>query len=193
MAADARIKITLRCEECKQRNYNTIKNNDTVLADARLRDHVNAQRVTACLILCSVAEKLIKAYGFNGAEQRLKADPTLTEAFAVKCQTPAMLSAYEIIADSLIENDMYFFRERIEAAYLKNSMSFDGVFRFQSGKNDTIYSRLAEKFTFEDANRESVTEKGNGCSRNSVKQMLKNWKRQGLIVCVGKCQYQKVA
>ena len=170
-----------------------MKNNDTVLADARLRDHVNAQRVTACLILCSVAEKLIKAYGFNGAEQRLKADPTLTEAFAVKCQTPAMLSAYEIIADSLIENDMYFFRERIEAAYLKNSMSFDGVFRFQSGKNDTIYSRLAEKFTFEDANRESVTEKGNGCSRNSVKQMLKNWKRQGLIVCVGKCQYQKVA
>lgn len=26
MAAGARIKITLRCEECKQRNYNTIKN-----------------------------------------------------------------------------------------------------------------------------------------------------------------------
>ena len=26
MAADARVKITLRCEECKQRNYNTVKN-----------------------------------------------------------------------------------------------------------------------------------------------------------------------
>jgi len=26
MAADARIKVTLRCEECKQRNYNTMKN-----------------------------------------------------------------------------------------------------------------------------------------------------------------------
>lgn len=26
MAADARIKITLRCNECKQRNYNTFKN-----------------------------------------------------------------------------------------------------------------------------------------------------------------------
>ena len=26
MAADARIKITLRCDECKQRNYNTVKN-----------------------------------------------------------------------------------------------------------------------------------------------------------------------
>ena len=24
--ADNRVKITLRCEECKQRNYNTIKN-----------------------------------------------------------------------------------------------------------------------------------------------------------------------
>ena len=26
MAADARVKITLRCDECKQRNYNTVKN-----------------------------------------------------------------------------------------------------------------------------------------------------------------------
>jgi large subunit ribosomal protein L33 len=26
MAADARVKITLRCNECKQRNYNTKKN-----------------------------------------------------------------------------------------------------------------------------------------------------------------------
>ena len=26
MAAGARVKITLRCEECKQRNYNTFKN-----------------------------------------------------------------------------------------------------------------------------------------------------------------------
>ncbi len=26
MAADARIKVTLRCSECKQRNYNTFKN-----------------------------------------------------------------------------------------------------------------------------------------------------------------------
>ena len=26
MAAGARVKVTLRCEECKQRNYNTVKN-----------------------------------------------------------------------------------------------------------------------------------------------------------------------
>ena len=26
MAAEARVKITLRCNECKQRNYNTKKN-----------------------------------------------------------------------------------------------------------------------------------------------------------------------
>lgn len=26
MAADARIKVVLRCGECKQRNYNTFKN-----------------------------------------------------------------------------------------------------------------------------------------------------------------------
>ena len=26
MAADARVKVTLRCEECKQRHYFTVKN-----------------------------------------------------------------------------------------------------------------------------------------------------------------------
>ena len=88
---------------------------------------------------------------------------------------------------------MYFFRERIEAAYLKNSLNVDGIARYQNGRNDTIYSRLLEKFSFDDAHRETVAEKGNGCSRNMVKQMLKNWKKQGLIVCVGKCLYQKVA
>lgn len=170
-----------------------MKNNDVVLADARLRGHVNAQRITACLILCLVAEKLIKAYGFNGAEQRLKADPTLTETTAVKCQTPAMLAAYDVIADSLIDNDMYFFRERIEAAYLKNSLNLDGIVRFQNGRNDSIYSRLADKFNYDDAYRETFAEKGNNCSKNMVKQMLKNWKKQGLIVAVAKGQYQKAS
>ena len=30
MASDKRVKITLACNECKQRNYNTIKNKKNV-------------------------------------------------------------------------------------------------------------------------------------------------------------------
>lgn len=167
-------------------------NNDTVLADARLRDHVNAYRITACLILCMVAERLIKAHGFHGAEQRLKASATLTEEMALRCQTPAMLDAYEIIADSLIDNDMYFFKERIEAAYSKytgNQMAGRSI----RGKNDSIYERLSEVFTLDDAYRQSIAVKGNSCSNNAVRQMLKNWKRQGLIVAIQDSQFRKAS
>ena len=169
-----------------------MKNNDAVLADARLRGHVNAQRMTACLILCLVAEKLIKTYGFNGAEQRLRTDTNLTQEMALKCQTPAMLDAYEIIADSLIENDMYFFRERMENAYLKNSSIAEWGFRAIKGRNDTIYSRLPNKFSADDAYHETVAEKGSGCNKGMVRQMLKNWKKQGLVVSVGEGEYMKV-
>ena len=37
MAAGARVKITLRCEECKQRNYNTVKNKKNTTGRVELK------------------------------------------------------------------------------------------------------------------------------------------------------------
>ena len=39
MAADARVKITLRCEECKQRNYNTMKNKKNTSGKLEMRKY----------------------------------------------------------------------------------------------------------------------------------------------------------
>ena len=39
MAADARVKITLRCEECKQRNYNTMKNKKNTSGKVELQKY----------------------------------------------------------------------------------------------------------------------------------------------------------
>ena len=57
------------------------------------------------------------------------------------------------------------------------------------GKNDRVYDRLSEVFNFEQA----MGAKGNGCSRNAVKQMLKNWHNQGLIEYLNGGRYQKIA
>ncbi len=168
-------------------------NNDTVLADARLRDHVNAQRMTTCLILCLVAERLIKQHGFNGAEKILKTQPSITQEMAVKAQTDAMMEAYDVIADSLIDNDMYFFRERIENAYSKNSTNMTFGMRILRGKNDSIYERLPNEFTLDDAYKLSTSIKGANCTRNSVQQMLKNWRKQGLIILLEGQRYRKSA
>lgn len=61
------------------------------------------------------------------------------------------------------------------------------------GKNDSIYARLTEVFSLDDAYRQSIAVKGNSCSNNAVRQMLKNWKRQGLIVAIKDSQFRKVS
>ncbi|MBQ0061324.1 MAG: DUF3987 domain-containing protein [Bacteroidales bacterium] len=162
-----------------------VKNYDTVMADARLRDHVIAMRMTAAIMLCGVAEKLIKKHGFNGAKEQLKLNPELACEMAKKLQTDEMLKVYEILADSILENDLYFFRDKIENAY---SASGFGSERTRRGKNDNIYNRLPQEFTFQQA----MQERGGGCTSNTVSQMLKNWKNQGMIVSVGKMHFRKV-
>ncbi|MBQ0062129.1 MAG: hypothetical protein KBT15_10215 [Bacteroidales bacterium] len=163
-----------------------VKNYDTVMADARLRDHVIAMRMTAAIILCGVAEKLIKKHGFNGAKEQLKLNPELACEMAKKLQTDDVMTVYEIIADSILENDLYFFREKIENAY--TAAGFSGTERCRKGRNDNIYSHLPYEFTFQQA----MTAKGAGCTTNSVQMMLKNWRKQNLIVFVDKNHFRKV-
>ena len=110
----------------------------------------------------------------------------------LKVQTPQMLEAFDVIADSLIENALYFFRDRIESAY--NSRDYvGGNERRRLGKNDTIYERLDMEFTFDNAFQQSVAIKGTSVSRNSVHQMLKNWKKQGLIAQTEMGKYRKLS
>lgn len=163
----------------------TLKNDDRVMARSRLRNHVTAMRMTTCLILCAVAEKLIQEHGLHGAEKRLKQHPGLTKEMAEKQQTAGMLEAYEVIADSLIDNDMLYFREKLEIANQSSEASND---RKRGGKNDLIYDRLGDTFSFEQA----MGAKGGGCTRNNVRQMLKNWRNQGLIKEIDVQRYAKL-
>ena len=160
----------------------TMKNDDKVMARQRFRVCVTAQRMTCCLMLCKVCEILIQKHGLGGAETRLKQFPNLWKELLLKTQTPQMLEVYDIIADSLLENALYFFRDRIEIAF--NSRDYAGNLngvRQRRTKNDSIYERLDHQFTYEQALQHSVALKGAGVTRNSVQQMLKNWRKQGLI------------
>ena len=171
----------------------TMKNDDKVRARQRFRVCVTAQRMTCCLMLCKVCEGLIQKHGMTGAETCLKQYPNLWKELLLKAQTPQMLEAYDVIADSLLENALHFFRERIEKAF--SSLDFEGHIsgeRIKRGKNDTIYERLDVQFTFEQAMQHSVAIKGAGVTQNAVKQMLKNWRKQDLIVQTEDRRYRKV-
>jgi len=171
----------------------TMKNDDRVRARQRFRVCVTAQRMTCCLMLCKVCEMLIQKHGLSGAETRLKQHPNLWKELLLKAQTPTMLEAYDVIADSLLENALYFFRDRIENAF--QSRDYAGNLsgdRTKRGKNDSIFARLDVQFTFEQAMQQSVAVKGAGVNQNSVRQMLKNWRKQGLVVQEEDGKYRKM-
>ena len=111
----------------------------------------------------------------------------------VKLQQPSFLSAFDVLADYQIDNAMYFFRDRIEAAF--SSKDYCGQIiseRTKRGKNDSIFSRLDNTFSFEQAFQHSIAVKGANISRNAVQQMLKNWRRQRLVVETPDKKYIKV-
>ena len=169
----------------------TMMNDDRVKARQRIRICVTTQRMVCCLMLCKVCEQLIQKHGLNGAETQLKQKPDLWKEMLVKAQTPQMLDAYDVIADSLMENALYFFRHRIENAFNSRDYAGQGNQRSKSGKNDSIFQRLDVLFTFEQAMQHSVAIKGADVTHNSVRQMLKNWKKQGLINQENDGKYRK--
>ena len=171
----------------------TMKNDDRTRARQRFRVCVTAQRMTCCLMLCKVCEGLIQKHGLSGAESQLKQKPTLWKEMLLKAQTPTMLEAYDVIADSLLENALYFFRDRIENAF--RSRDYAGGLsgeRTKRGKNDSIFERLDIQFTFEQAMQHSVAVKGANVNHNTVRQMLKNWRKQGLVFLTDEGRYRKV-
>ena len=170
----------------------TMMNDDRVKARQRIRICVTTQRMVCCLMLCKVCEQLIQKHGLNGAEVQLKQNPNLWKEMLLKAQTPQMLGTYDVIADSLMENALYFFRHRIENAF--NSRDYAGKVnqRKRIGKNDTIFQRLDHQFTFEQAMQQSVAIKGADVTINSVQQMLKNWRKQGLIDLTNDGKYRKL-
>ena len=180
-------------EWLEQIRMETMKNDDKVRARQRFRVCVTAQRMTCCLMLCKVCEGLIQKHGLNGAENRLKQHPNLWKELLLKAQTPQMLEAYEVIANSLLENALHFFRDRIENAF--NSRDYAGYLsgsRLKRGKNDSIYERLDMQFTIEQATQHTIAIKGASVTQNTVRQMLKNWCKQGLVVRTEDGRYRKI-
>ena len=178
----------------EQIRLETMKNDDKVKARQRFRICPTTMRMMTCIMLCKVLETLIQKHGFNGAEKQLKESPDLWKGMLVKMQTPAMLNVFDVLADYQLDNALYFFRSRIEDAFSsKNYCSQSAYDRSRRGKNDSIFERLDVTFTFEQAEQQSIAVKGASATHETVKQMLKNWKRQGLICVLPDMRYQKVS
>ena len=181
-------------EWLEQIRLETMKNDDKVKARQRFRICPTTMRMMTCIMLCKVVETLIQKHGFQGAEKQLKQNPLLWKELIVKMQTPTMLAAFNILADYQLDNALYFFRSRIEDAFSSKSYCGQTAYdRTRRGRNDSIFERLDVTFSFEQALQQSIAVKGANVTREVVRQMLKNWKRQGLIAVLPDMRYQKVS
>lgn len=181
-------------EWLEQIRLETMKNDDKVKARQRFRICPTTMRMMTCIMLCKVAETLIQKHGFQGAEKLLKQNPQLWKEMIVKTQTTTMLAAFNILADYQLDNALYFFRSRIEDAFSSKSYCGQTAYdRTRRGRNDSIFERLDVTFSFEQALQQSIAVKGANVTREVVRQMLKNWKRQGLIGVLPDMRYQKVS
>ena len=164
----------------------TMMNDDKTMARQRFRICINAQRMTCCLILAAVCDKLIRKHGVQGAENVMKQSPELWMEMAKKMQTQAFLKVFDLIADYLMDTTLYFFRSRIEAGVAADDYNPKGQknagSRSRKGKNDTIFGLLGDTFTANDAFMQSAAIKGAGVTQNAVDMMLRNWIRQELVV-----------
>ena len=168
-----------------------IKNDDKTLARQRFRTCPTAMRMTTCLMLCRVAEQLIQNYGMQGAETRLKAEPTLWQKLLRRQQTPQMLEAFNVVADYMIDNTIFFFRNRIESAFHSPDYVPSGKPRSRRTKNDTIYEQLADRFTTEEAYDTSISVRGFEVTKGRVCTMLSRWEQQGMVERLDRGVYKK--
>ena len=181
-------------EWLEQIRLETMKNDDKVKARQRFRICPTTMRMMTCILLCKVAETLIQKHGFQGAEKQLKQNPLLWKEMIVKMQTPTMLAVFNVLADYQLDNALYFFRSRIEDAFSSRDYCGQSVYdRSRRGRNDSIFERLDVTFSFDQAQQQSISVKGASATHESVKQMLKNWKQQGLISVLPDKRYQKAS
>ena len=186
-----------RCKEWLEKiRLSKLKNFDRVGAQLRMRAAVTAMRYTCGLMLCSYAEWLLNnldrkkgnkfkwAHGCKTAEEFLKAHPNVVEKQLLQFQTEEMLDNYEVLADYILDNLEFYFKEKIQNA--KESRNYTSGERVLQGKNDDIYSRLPDEFTLDDARRVKPE-----ASSNSIRQMMKNWKKQGLVIMLSAGKYKK--
>lgn len=179
----------------------SLMNGDSVRARQRFRVAVTAMRYVCCLMLCAYAEWLLSrldnrgrralpkwAHGAETAEKYLKSHPTATSTQLPKLfQTEEYMAAYDVLADYLLDNILYYFRQKLTTAY--GSDDYKGVERKRTGENDSVYARLPKTFTIEQARQERGDDDAND---NAARQMVKNWKRQGLVAQIGRGVYCKL-
>jgi len=165
-----------------------MKDDDRTRARQRMRICVTVMRMIACYMLCAVCEKLIARYGVERSEVLLRENPDLWKELMYEMQTDFYMNLFAVIANYQLDNNLYFFRDFIEAA---NERKTSSDMRSQRGKNDNIFERLGNTFTTDDAMQAAMSVKGSRANRITIRVMISRWVNNGLVIREGDGRFRK--
>ena len=173
-----------------------LKNDDRTAARTRMRIPVTTMRIVCALKACEFAAYLDEhidkakqkpdwANGAQTAEEYLKATPDATAKYMRRIQNKSMMALYDVLTEYLTETMLYYFRDRLEKSY--RSEDYLPCGRVKRGKNDSLYERLPQTFTLSEA----AMAKGHAKADSSIRGMVFQWQKQGLVRNLGNGKYEK--
>ncbi len=193
-------KLEKRCDDWLERvRLETMKDDDRVRANQRMRIGVSTMRCICCMMLCDFGGWLIReidrkenkpewADGCQTAKEYLEKHPEATEYWVPrKFQKKNMIDAFDTLADFFMDNVLFYFGERIEKSYQRQEEAIFNT-RRGHGRNDSIFERLPQKFTIALA----MQTRDDDPTGNRTRSMIKNWNRQGLVRNIGVGEYEKM-
>lgn len=160
-----------------------LKTDDKVKARARMRDHNSAFRIMAGIALCECIERMVAEHGAEKAELMLRDGYDLTSYIKAEDEDRHR-RLYRGISDSLIECDMYFFRQGLTAAY--NADEEQTTKSDIAHKRDTTFEDMPNTFTVQQLSQFL------NCTMAKAYGLSHTWRVGGLIEKVGVSTYRKV-
>lgn len=183
-----------------------LKTQDEAKDDLRKRIPLTAMRIVCCLLLVEYAEYLLRsidhssdaerpewAGGCASAVEFLERNPKAVEEHISEFCTEDYHKLYDLIATYLLDNLLFFFRDRVVASKNKSKNGVS-THRASSKKYDYVFNALPTEFTLNDAMKASALD-DSGKNRDIIKSQIRYWIKDGLAVkkngirdCNVKCQ-----
>ena len=157
-----------------------------------MRVCVTAQRITCCMMLCSMLENLIDRKGsVENAEDYLKRNPTAWKELLAKEQTDAMKSNYELIADTLLDTNMYYFKKQIRFANEEAEENISGASHGRALPSQSVFDLLNDEFTTGEAGAAYFKARGRVGSNQALMSMITIWIKRNMVTRKDRGVYMK--
>ena len=170
-----------------------LENFDETLARQRIRVCVNAQRVVCCMMLCSMLEKLIaKKGGVEQAKSYLNRNLDVWQDLLLNEQTPEMKANFELIADTMINTNMFYFAKQLNTANDIAEGYIDSNAKLRPIASQNIYNLLPQQFTSAQALKAYAQINGKMVSHQAIHKMIMVWIQRGMATKGGRDDYRKL-